>query len=323
MDFGKQENADDPNWERKVIADLAHATLKEQRAARRWGIFFKILLFIYIFFALAIWAAFSGDDLKLSSEKHTAVIDIDGVIASDSPASADKVVKGLRKAFKHQGTKGVIIRINSPGGSPVQSAYIHDEILRLRKKHKDTPVYAVVSDVCASGGYYVAVAADKIYANKSSVVGSIGVLMNGFGFVDAIEKIGVERRLLTAGKHKGVLDPFSPVQEEQKEHVQSILDSLHQEFISVVKAGRGDRLKNDERIFSGLFWSGIQSKELGLIDDFGSAGFVAREVIGVEEIVDFTPKEDVFKRFADRVGAGAVREMLQSALTTNGGFQLR
>ena len=323
MDFGKQDNAEDPNWERKVITDLANAALKEQRATRRWGIFFKILLFIYIFFALAIWAAFNEDDLNLSSEKHTAVIDIDGVIASDSPASADKVVKGLRKAFKHQGTKGIIIRINSPGGSPVQSAYIHDEILRLRKKHKDIPVYAVVSDVCASGGYYVAVAADKIYANKSSVVGSIGVLMNGFGFVDAIEKIGVERRLLTAGKHKGVLDPFSPVQEEQKQHVQSILDSLHQEFISVVKKGRGDKLKDDERLFSGLFWSGIQSKELGLIDDFGSAGFVAREVIGVEEIVDFTPKEDVFKRFADRVGAGAVREMLQSAFTSYGGFQLR
>jgi protease-4 len=300
----------DPQWERKVITDLAQAALKEQRATRRWGIFFKLLLFIYLFLAFALWVAVMDGDLAVSSDKHTAVIELKGVISDDSAASADKIVSALRKAFEHKGTQGVILRINSPGGSPVQSAYIHDEILRLRKKYPKIPVYAVIADICASGGYYVAVAADKIYADKSSLVGSVGVLMNGFGFVEAMEKIGVERRLLTAGEHKGVLDPFSPIDETEKLHVQGILDHLHQNFIKVVKEGRGERLKGDDKqLFSGLFWSGIEGKKLGLVDDFGSASSVARDVIGVKEMVNFTPKDDLLERFANSVGVGAVKSL--------------
>ena len=316
MESKPNTGTNEDRWQRKVLEDLVNASLKEQRAARRWGVFFKLLLFLYLFIGLAIWAALTTDDFALTSEKHTALVDLKGVIASDSNAAADNLVKGLRDAFKHKGTKGVILRINSPGGSPVQSAYIYDEIQRLRKKYPKIPLYAVIADICASGGYYVASAADKIYANESSIVGSIGVLMNGFGFVKTMETLGVERRLLTAGDHKAIMDPFSPLKEEERQHVQLILDKLHNQFIGAVKKGRGKRLKEDEKLFSGLFWSGLEGKELGLIDAFGSAGYVAREVIGEEEIVDFTRKEDLLERFAERLGESAAQMLMQ----WSGGF---
>ncbi|MBF0254853.1 MAG: S49 family peptidase [Gammaproteobacteria bacterium] len=319
MDDRPQESSGDLYWHRRVLEDLANASIKEQRAARRWGIFFKILFALYLIVGLLAWVGLSQQDLSLSSDSHTAVVELNGVISHESASSADKVVKGLRDAFKHKGTKAVVVRINSPGGSPVQSAYIHDEMLRLRKKYPKIPLYAVVSDICASGGYYVASAAEKIYANESSLVGSIGVLMNGFGFVDAMKELGIERRLLTAGEHKGLMDPFSPLKETDKAHVQSLLDGLHTQFIKAVKAGRGDRLKADERIFSGLYWSGLEAKELGLVDEFGSTSSVAREVVGEEETLNFTRKEDLLERFAKRMGAGMSEALLQAA----GGFGLR
>ncbi|MEW8195222.1 MAG: S49 family peptidase, partial [Candidatus Thiodiazotropha sp.] len=223
------------------------------------------------------------------------------------------IVTGLRNAFEDKKTKGVILRMNTPGGSPVQSRYINREIRRLREKYPKIPVYAVVADICASGGYYIAVAADKIYADEGSLIGSIGVLINGFGFVDGMRELGIERRLLTAGENKGILDPFSPLGETDKIHIQQMLDQLHGQFIATVKEGRGDRLKVAEypELFSGLFWNGEDAREMGLIDEFGSSSYVAREVIGAEEIVDFTPKEDVWERFARNIGAGAA-EVLAS-----------
>ncbi len=241
-----------------------------------------------------------GDD-----KGHTALVEIKGVIADDSEAGADNVISGLRSAFEDEETKGIILRINSPGGSAVQSGYIYDEIGRLKEKYEDIPVYAVVTDMCASGGYYVAVAADKIYVDKASIVGSIGVLMGGFGFEKGMEKLGIERRLLTAGEHKAILDPFSPLKEDERLHIEGLLDQVHQQFIAAVKEGRGDRLKVNEKIFSGLFWSGEESIKLGLADELGSSSYVAREVIKAETIVDFTPAEDLVERFAKRIGAGA------------------
>ncbi|MEE8262454.1 MAG: S49 family peptidase, partial [Gammaproteobacteria bacterium] len=217
-------------------------------------------------------------------------------------ASADNIVSGLRAALEDSKTAGVILRINSPGGSPVQAGYVNDEIERLRDIYPEIPIYAVISDTCASGGYYIAVAADKIFVNKASIVGSIGVVLDGFGYLGAMEKIGIERRLMAAGKHKGFLDPFSPLQPDDVRHVQLMLDNIHSQFVKVVKEGRGDRLKDDQKIFSGLIWTGEQSLELGLVDALGSAGYVAREVIGAEEIVDFTPTESYFDRFARRLG---------------------
>ncbi|OGT88622.1 MAG: peptidase S49 [Gammaproteobacteria bacterium RIFOXYA12_FULL_61_12] len=304
-----------PAWEQGLLRDLALAALKEQRAARRWGIFFKLLFFVYLFIAFAVWSALSSGDLRMTADNFTAVVDLNGVIKADSPAGADKVVTGLREAFKHKGTRGVILRINSPGGSPVQSRYIYDEIRRLRKKYPQILLYAVIADMGASGGYYVAAAADNIYADQGSLVGSIGVLMNGFGFVEAIQKLGVERRLLTAGENKGMLDPFSPLKEEEKVHAQGVLGKLHGQFIEAVKQGRGERLKQDPKIFSGMFWSGEEAKELGLIDGFGSAGFVAREVIGAEEMINFSRKDDLFERLAERVGAGSARALTDSLTT--------
>jgi len=291
-------------WEREQLEKLVGSTLNEHRRTRRWGIFFKFLTFAYLFTLLVIMfpSKFSSPPMKTNG--HTALIEVKGVIAAGEPAGADSVITGLRAAFEDANTKGVILRINSPGGSPVQSAYINDEIVRLKEKHKEIPVYAVIVDVCASGGYYIAAAADEIYADKGSIVGSIGVLMNGFGFEETMSRLGVERRLLTAGEHKGIMDPFSPVKEGEQEHIQSMLDQLHQQFIDVVKQGRGDRLKNNEKLFSGLFWSGEESVKLGLVDGLGSSSYVAREIIGAEELVDFTPAEDLFEKLAQRVGAG-------------------
>ncbi len=312
---GKKENMSDENkseWERDVLNRLAFASLNEQRRARRWGIFFKSLVFVYIF-VIFFYIPSGWDTGKITPGKHTALVDLEGVISAESPANADSLVGGLREAFKHKNTAAVILRINSPGGSPVQSGYVYDEIKRLREKYPDKKLYAVISDICASGGYYIAAAADEIYADKASIVGSIGVLMDGFGFVEAIDKLGIERRLLTAGKHKGVLDPFSPLKKSEVKHVQGLLDSIHQQFIDKVKEGRGDRLSKSPDLFTGLFWSGEESLKLGLVDGLGNSSFVAREVIGVEKIVDFTPKQNYLDRFADQIGVSMANVIVTAA----------
>jgi len=306
------------NWEKKIVRQLALSALQERKATRRWGIFFKLLTFAYLSTIILLLSPDLLDKASDIDKPHTAVIEIKGVIADGESASADNIIQAMREAYKDDNTKGVILRINSPGGSPVQAGYVNDEIRRLKEKHPKIPVYAVVMDMCASGGYYIAAAADKIYVDKSSIVGSIGVLMNGFGFEGAMKDFGVERRLLTAGKYKGIMDPFSPMKEEELTHVQTLLDNMHKQFIDVVKAGRGDRLSDNENLFTGLFWTGEQSIELGLADDYGSSSSVARDVIKHEKLVDFTPKEDVLGRLADRVGASAAKMFAKiSGLTSS------
>ncbi len=297
-----------PNWERSLLERLAFASLTEQRKARRWGIFFKLFIFGYLVIILILAQSDTWGGKALHA-RHTALVEMDGEISSDTLASADNIVSGLRAAYESNTTVGVILRVNSPGGSPVQSGYINDEIKRLRAKYPKVPLYAVIGDVCASGCYYAVAAADKIYANKASIVGSIGVLMNGFGFVDTMKKVGVERRLLTAGEHKGILDPFSPVKAEENQHAQNMLNQIHKQFIDVVREGRGKNLKETKDMFSGLFWTGEQALKMGLVDDLASASYVAREVIGEEEVVDFTYREGVFDRFARRLGATMAHTM--------------
>jgi len=287
-------------WERRVITRLAQASLKEQMRARRWSIFFKFLVFAYITFVLFLFVEPDFNRAGLAS-RHTALVDLDGLIADNEESSADNIISSLRSAFEDSKTAGVILRINSPGGTPVQAGYIYDEIVRLRKLYPEIPLYAVISDMCASGGYYVASAADRIFADKASIVGSIGVRMDNFGFVGTIDKLGIERRTLTAGENKALMDPFLPVDAEQQKHLQTMLDNIHQQFIDAVRKGRGDRLKEDSRLFSGLIWTGEESLELGLVDELGSAGYVAREVIGAEDIVEYTVTEDLFERLASRV----------------------
>jgi len=295
------------SWEREIVTQLAESSLKEQRRSRRWGIFFKLLTFIYIGAIVFIFGSASLTEVT-SSEKHTALVELNGVIADDKVASADTVITALRDAFDDENSAGVILRINSPGGSPVQSGYIYDEILRLRELHPDTPLYAVVTDVCASGGYYIAAAADKIYADKASIIGSIGVSMDNFGFVDAMSKLGVERRTLTAGKNKALLDPFLPIDENTTAHMQVMLTEIHKQFIDAVKAGRGDRLDTSiEGLFSGLIWTGEAAVNIGLVDELASSSHVAREVIGEETIVNFTVKDDIIERFAQRFGSATAQ----------------
>jgi len=277
----------------------------EQRKARRWGVFFKTLTFGYLFVILFMMSEGLSHDKLSDVEKYTALVDLSGVIAAGEEASADFLVSGLRSAFKADGTQAVVLRINSPGGSPVQSGYVYDEIKRLRGLYPDIPLYAVISDIGASGAYYIAAAADRIYADKASLVGSIGVVASGFGFVDTMEKLGVERRLYTSGAHKAFLDPFSKEKAEEVELWEAVLDKTHQQFIDKVKEGRGDRLIIDENTFSGLVWNGEQALGKGLIDGLGSAGFVAREIVGAEEIVDFTPKPDPFERLTETLGIAA------------------
>ncbi len=296
-------NDNNASWEREVVTQLAESSLREQRRARRWGIFFKSLTFVYIGAILYMYGDASLSTVSLD-EKHTAVIELNGVIADDQKASADSIITALRDAFDNENSAGVILRINSPGGSPVQSGYIYDEMRRLRNENPDTPLYAVVTDICASGGYYIASAADKIYADKASIVGSIGVRMDNFGFVDAMNKLGVERRTLTAGKNKALLDPFLPEDENAKAHMQTMLSEIHQQFIESVKEGRGDRLDTSvEGIFSGLIWTGEAAVEIGLVDELASSSHVAREVIGEETMINYTVEEDLLKRFADRLGS--------------------
>lgn len=300
------------DWAVRTVEKIALAGLQEQKTARRWSVLFKSLTFIYLFFLLMMLLGWVGQN-KNTSIAHTALIDISGVIEAGGQVNADAVISSLNDAYDNNGTKGIILRINSPGGSPVQAGIINDEIHRQRKLHPEIPVYAVVEDICASGGYYIAVAADKIFVDKASIVGSIGVLMDGYGFTEVMKKVGVERRLMTAGENKGMLDPFSPVNPKQQAFAQSMLNQIHQQFITVVREGRGSRLKEDADTFSGLFWNGEESIKLGLADAQGSAEYVAREVIKQAEIVDFTYQETVVDRFAKKLGASMAQELGVSA----------
>lgn len=290
-----------PNWERQTLEKLAFAALEEQRSRRRWGIFFKFLGFAYLLVVLVAVVDW-GADVE-HQERHTALVNLNGVIQSKGEANGENMIAALNSAFEAKNSVGIILRINSPGGSPVQAGIISDEIRRLRGKYPDKVLYAVVEDMCASGGYFVAAAADKIYVNKASIVGSIGVLMDGFGFTGTMDKLGVERRLLTAGDNKGFLDPFSPQAPQHKEHAQVLLNDIHKQFIDVVKAGRGKRLKESPDMFSGLMWTGVQSVELGLADDFGSVDSVARDIIKAEKVLDYSVKDNIAERFAKRLGA--------------------
>lgn len=297
-------------WERGVLEKLARAALEEQKRARHWSIFFKLLVMVYLFIVLFMAVGWIGGKDRVSVGPHSALVELTGVIAKDEPASAERMIKGLQDAFKDKNTLGVILKINSPGGSPVQAGYINDEIRRLRNEYPQIPIYAVVEDMCASGGYYAAVATDQIYVDKASVIGSIGVLIDSFGFTGTMNKMGVDRRLITAGENKGFLDPFSPLEPEHQEHARKMLKEVHRQFVDVVRAGRGARLKENPELFSGLIWSGEKSIELGLADATGSADYVAREIIKAEDIVDFTPDENIAERLAKRFGAGAASALV-------------
>ncbi|MGH8564942.1 MAG: S49 family peptidase [Gammaproteobacteria bacterium] len=308
----RPEPTPEQDFERKLVSDLLSAAVTERRRARRWGIFFKSLLAVYLVILLVL-SQFNGQlPTSLSGAEHTALIDIEGVIGSDPEASADNVVKGLREALENARTKGVILRINSPGGSPVHAGYINNEVYRLRAKYPDIPVYAVITDVCASGGYYIAVAANRIFADKASLVGSIGVAMRSFGFVGTLDRLGIERRLWTAGEHKDFLDPFSPAKPEDVDHLKGVLSQVHRQFVEVVKKGRGERLKDDPSLYSGLVWTGEEGVALGLVDALGSSGYVAREVIGAEEIVDFTHEVPFLERLSDGIGEAVAKVLARS-----------
>jgi protease-4 len=306
------------NWERETLERLVFATVREQRAARRWGIFFKLSFLLLALFAIWAYSDFyTGSDIE-SLGRHTALIEIDGTIDDEGSGAADTVIPSLNKAFADAGSAAVVLRINSPGGSPVQAGIIVDEIQRLKKGYPNKPLYVVVDEICASGGYYIAAAADKIYVNKASIVGSVGVLMDGFGFTGLMDKLGVERRLLTAGENKGFLDPFSPQSDKQKQHALAMLNEIHEQFISVVRAGRGKRLKENPEIFSGLYWTGAKAVEMGLADGFGTVDTVARDVVKAEDIIDYTAHEGlperVLKKFGASVGSGAVHSIYRGAV---------
>ncbi len=291
-----------PNWEREVLEKLVLEGIREQRRARRWSIFFRFLFFAYLTaVTLSVWQPWA--ELAEPGGKITAKVEVKGILLEESPTSAEILIKGLKRAFSEPRAQGILLQLNSPGGSPVQADYVYEAIRKLKAKKPKLPVIAVVTDVCASGCYYIASAADKIYVSPSSVIGSIGVVMNGFGFVEAIAKLGIERRLMTSGEHKALLDPFSPVKPEEKAHVEGLLKEVHRQFIEAVKQGRGERLKDDPKLFSGLVWTGSQSVELGLADGIGDVDTVAEEVIGAGKVVDFTPQEDVFVRLARKLGA--------------------
>jgi len=298
-------NSSNNQWQQQTIEKLALSGLKEQQTARRWSTFFKLLTFAYLFLILVLGLGWLGG--KGAAGPHTALIEINGVIEPGGEVNADAVITSLNDAYESAGTKGIILRFNTPGGSPVQSGIINDEIMRQKKLHPKIPVYGVVEDICASGGYYIAAATDKIYVDKGSIVGSIGVLMDGYGFTEVMKKVGVERRLLTAGENKAMLDPFSPVNPKHQALAQTMLNEIHEQFKTVVRNGRGNRLKETPETFSGLFWSGEQSIKLGLADALGSADYVAREVIKQEEIVDYTYQETITDRFAKRLGASIAK----------------
>ena len=299
--MSEQEKSAPANWEREVLEKLALSALQEQRRSRHWSILFKTLGFLYLFIVLFMVADWFGSDGVSIPKAHTALIDLQGVIAAEE-TSADSIIGSLQGAFEDKKTKGVILRINSPGGSPVQAGQIYDEIRRLRALHPNIPLYAVVDDICASGGYYVAAGADKIFVDKASIVGSIGVLMDGFGFTGTMQKLGVDRRLLTAGDNKGFLDPFSPVDPKQEAYARQMLEEIHGQFIGVVRQGRGKRLKETPDMFSGLVWSGEKSIQLGLADGLGNLESVARDVIKAEDIVDYSQQESLAERLVGRLG---------------------
>jgi len=303
--------------EQAVVDRLVFAALREQTRARRWRI--GVMLFFIIYLTVVTVVGFSRSSGgftiggKADGEKHTAVVKLSGVIASGESGGSETIIAGLEAAFEHEDTAAIVLEINSPGGSPVQAAYIYDEIQRLKQEHESIPVHAVVVDIAASGGYFVAAAADRIYVNQSSLVGSIGVRMDAFGFVDLMKKVGVERRLLTAGENKGLFDPFLPEQAEQKAHLQSMLDEVHAHFIDAVKKGRGDRLVETEGVFSGLIWSGERALSMGLVDAYGTTRSVARE-LDAEDIVDFTPSSGLLDRIADRIGSSLGRSISSQIL---------
>jgi protease-4 len=314
-------NVTDSGWERSVLEKVALAAVAEQRASRRWGILFKSLILLYLFFLLFVGVGWiKHGDYMATSGRHTALVELSGVISEDSQASADNVTTGLDAAFKDTNTAGVILRINSPGGSPVQAGRINDEIKRLRALNPNIPLYAVIEDIGASGAYYAAVAADKIYVDKASIVGSIGVIMDGFGFTGIMDKAGVERRAIAAGDNKTFLDPFLPVNPQQKEYAQKMLEQVHQQFINVVRSGRGSRLKETPDLYSGLVWVGEKSIEIGLADGIGSIDSVARDVIKAENIVDYTPHENIAERVARKFGA-ALGEVVLKAVSYSGGLR--
>lgn len=304
-------NPVDENWARKTLVDLAFANLKEQQSQRRWKLGMRLAWLLFLGFV--IWQVFSLNSPSThTSFPHTALVTIQGEISSDTEASAENIMTSMRTALEDPGSQALVLLINSPGGSPVQAGLINDEITRLRALH-NKPIYAVVEESCASAAYYIAAAADQIYVDKASLVGSIGVLMDGFGFTGLMDKLGVERRLMTAGENKGFLDPFSPQTEPQRQHAQAMLNQIHTQFIDVVKKGRGDRLKASPELFSGLFWSGQQAVDLGLADSLGSIDGVARDVVKAPDVIDYTQRENVaerlVKRFGVAVGEGSVRAM--------------
>lgn len=317
--FGSSKNTESysgttDNYE-KMVRDLAFSAVNEQRRTRRWRIFFIFLFFAYLTPPLYLLlessgATGSGNSVASGNGKHTALVSLEGVISAGEKAGASNIVEGLEAAFKNADTAAVILEINSPGGSPVQSAYIYDEIKRLREEHQSIPIYTVVSDIAASGGYFVASATDNIYVNQSSLVGSIGVRMDNFGFVELMKKIGVERRLLTAGENKGLFDPFLPENLDQKNHLQEMLNEVHQHFITAVKDGRGERLSTEqEGLFSGLIWTGEKAVKIGLADAYGTTKSVARDIVKAEKVVDFTPKSEFFDRIAERIGTAASQQI--------------
>lgn len=315
MNMPEQENAPTSSWERKALERIALEGIAEQRRSRRWGIFFKLLGFVYFTLFLVALGDWDGSVDKLGDGvRHTALVQINGVIQAKGDASADRIISALQAAFENKGTQGVILSINSPGGSPVQAGVIFDEIRRLRAKYPKVPLYAVVEDYCTSGGYYIAAAADQIYVNKASIIGSVGVIMEGFGFTGAMNKLGIERRMMISGQNKGFLDPFSQEDPAQKVHAQKMLDEIHQQFIDAVRLGRGQRLKETPEMFSGLMWTGERGVALGLADAYGTVDSVAREVIKIEDVRDYTVKQTFAERFSSRFGASLVDSMAARAL---------
>jgi protease-4 len=316
VNLSNAANHANANWERQTLSELVHANLKEQQSARRWKMGLRLAWLL--FWVVVAWQIFSHNQTTTNiTTPHTALVNIKGEIADGSDASAENVVASMRAALEDSGSQGLILLINSPGGSPVQAGIINDEIVRLKALHRK-PIYAVVEESCASAAYYIAAATDKIYVDKASIVGSIGVLMDGFGFTGLMDKLGVERRLMTAGENKGFLDPFSPQTDAQRKHAQSMLNHIHTQFIDVVKKGRGDRLKETPDMFSGLFWTGQQAVELGLADELGSIDHVARDVVKAEELVDYSRRDNVaerlVKRFGAAMGEGAWRAMRASSV---------
>lgn len=312
------------NWQQKALESLLKESLREQRARRRWGIFFKISWLVIILLLLLIYALSGGDESpqqRFSNQAHTAMIKIDGPIMANGVNDADHINASLKAAFESRGTRGIVLRFNTGGGSPVQSDYIYREIERLKKQHPNIKLYAVIRDICASGGYYIASAADEIYADPNSLVGSIGVIAGGFGFVDSMKKLGVERRVFTAGDQKAFLDPFSPLKTKQENEIKTMLNKTHQNFINAVKRGRGSRLKDDKDLFSGRIWTAEQAKKLGLIDAYGDEHYIARNIFKADRVIDYTYQPSFWQSFPRGAGVSMASALLQT-LGVNAHFHL-